>query len=413
MNKIYLILLLSLLATPIPVLGKNPSRDKVYVIELDMNIDAGAADIVSRGIHLANLESSSAATIIRLNTNGGYLISTQRIVDSIKSSEKLVIVYIGPSGARAFSAGAYIAMAANKIVMAQGTAIGAATPTPPETKTVSALKGWMRSLAEAYGRNVTVAERLVTEGLTLTALEAHRYGVAEAIVIDLNDLLERFDLEDSERVTVSSDLRASIFSFVNNPTVVWLLFIAGFIMLLLGLFHPTIVGEASGVVFIVLALFGLGIIEVSPLVMALLIIGASTIFLELKKGHGALAITGMGISLIGLALIYQGEPFIAPQISEYAMGLIGILIAGSVGFYIHKIREVLKVRKAAHDLQNLVGKFGYAKTDIEPSQSGVVFLASDLWTAVADEEIKAGERVRVIGVDGIKLRVERPSEGGE
>jgi membrane-bound serine protease (ClpP class) len=268
----------------------------------------------------------------------------------------------------------------------------------------------MKALAEVHGKDVDVAERFVTESLTLTAKEAYDEGIADVVVSDLDDLLGAFNLRDADVVVVSPDLRTSTLSLLNNPTVIWLLFIAGFILITLGLFHPTFIGEGVGVISIILALYGLGIVGFSPLVIALLVIGASTIFLELKKGHGALAITGVAISIIAIILIYQEEPFITPRISEYAVALVGFTLAGLAGLYIHKIKEILGLRSAVHDLRRLIGSVGEVRVEITPSKSGVVFLASDLWTATSRKEIKAGERVKVIGLDGLKLIVEKIEE---
>ncbi len=379
----------------------------VYLVEVEMTIDAGASDIVSRGIDLANEDSDAELIVIRLNTDGGYLDSTEDIVYSILDSDVDVTVYIGPSGARAFSAGTYIALASKEIAMAGGTVIGAATPIPSDTKVVNAMANWMRTLAELHGRNATAAESLVRDGIALTASDAKRFRIAETIVSDFHDLLLKHDLQDAELKVVSPNLRSQMLSVLNNPTIVWLFFIVGFILVLLGLFHPTFVGEATGIVCIILALFGLDIIGVNPLIFALLVIGASTIFLELKKGHGALAVTGVLISLLAVALVYQGKPFIRPEVSDYVITILGIAFAGFIGFYIHKIRGVLKIREAAHNLENLVGQIGDVRTAIDPPQAGVIFLASDLWTAIADEAIGAGEKVKVVGVEGVKLKVEK------
>ncbi len=407
-SVVALITLSTILLLVFPSVRGNATKN-VYLVEIEMTIDAGASDIVSRGIDLANEDPYAELIVIRLNTNGGYLDSTEDIVYSILNSDVDVTVYIGPSGAKAFSAGTYIAMASGEIAMAGGTVMGAATPIPSETKMVNAMANWMRTLAELRGRNSTVAEGFVRDGMALTASDAERYGVAEVLVDDLNDVLMRHDLQDAELIVISPNLRSQMLSVLNNPTIVWLFFVVGFILVLLGLFHPTFVGEATGIVCIILALYGLDIIGVNPVIFALLVIGASTIFLELKKGHGALAVTGVVISLLAVALVYQGKPFIRPEISDYAITVTGVVFACIVGFYIHKIRGVLRMRVATHNLENLVGQIGDVRMAIEPPQAGVIFLAADLWTTVADEAIGPGEKVKVVGVEGVKLKVEKIS----
>jgi membrane-bound ClpP family serine protease len=168
-------------------------------------------------------------------------------------------------------------------------------------------------------------------------------------------------------------------------------------------------GIASGAVLI-LALLGMGMIGINSAALFLLLIGAMAILLEIKYGHGELAVGGAIITLFAILLMYQREYFIWSL--NYRSMLLGgavllLTTIGVVGFYLQKIREVLMRKEKMHEITLLIGKTGIVRRHISPSKPGVVLVASDLWTATADEEIPANAKVRVISVDGLVLKVER------
>ncbi len=390
-----------------------------YVILINSNIDQGSADIVERGLKAA-LDSGAKAALIQLNTNGGLLGSTEGIVDAMSKAEKAglkVVIYIGPSGARAFSAGAYISMASDFIVMDAGTVIGSASPIlgavdPSErAKITNALASWMQSLAELHGRNQTLARSFVIDGISVTTEEAIRNNIAQAKASSPEDALKAAGVASSPLSYYNADLRSGILSFLSDPVVVSLLSSIGGLLILLDLFHPTIIGTALGLTLIAMSLYGLQIIGLDPLVAALLIAGVGTILLELKKGHGLLALTGVALALTAAAIMIYRAPLLpkAPelQVSSYTLGAAALVGAGIFGFYLHQIRVALGRKPAAHDLKLLVGMEGVAKTELSPGKTGTVLVASDTWTALADGDIAAGEKVRVIEVQGLKLRVKR------
>ncbi len=392
-----------------------------YVIRINSNIDQGSADIVERGLKAA-VDSGAKAALIQLNTNGGLLGSTEGIVDAMTNAEKAglkVVIYIGPSGARAFSAGAYISMASDFIVMDAGAVIGSATPIlgavdPSErAKITNGLASWMQSLAELHSRNQTLARLFVTDGLSATTEEAIRFHIAEAKASSLEDALNKAGVASSPLTYYGADLRSGILSLLSDPVVVSLLSSIGGLLILLDLFHPTIIATALGLTLIAMSLYGLQILGVDALVAALLIAGVGTILLELKKGHGLLALTGVALALTASAIIIYRQPLLpkAPelQIPSITLGVAALVGAAIFGFYLHQIREVLARKPAIHDIKLLVGKEGVAKTELSPGKTGTVLVASDTWTAVADQGIEAGERVRVIEVEGLKLHVKRLS----
>lgn len=396
------------------------SNFAAYVIRINSNIDQGTADLVERELELAR-DTGADAVVIQLNTNGGLLGSTEAIVDAMAQAEKAdvkIVVYVGPAGGRAFSAGAFISMASDYIAMDDGTVIGSSTPIlgtvdPSErTKITNGLASWMQSLAELHGRNQTLARSFVTEGISVTAEEAIRYGIADAKAASPEEALSRVGVASSPLGYVDSDLRSAMLSFLSDPVVVSLLMSVGTLLILVDLFHPTIIATALGVTLMGMSLYGLEILGLQPLVAILLLAGSATILLELKKGHGLLAFTGVALTLIGAAIMISREPLLpkAPEalVPTYVLGAAALVGAAIFGFYMHQIRAALSRKPAAHDLRLLIGMEGLTKTDVGPGKDGVVLIASDLWNASADETVAAGEKVIVTEVKGLKLRVKRP-----
>ncbi len=373
------------------------------VVKVEGTITEGVAEYVVSGLDFA--KSKGLDVLIILNSDGGFLQPTERIVESISSSPLHVAVYI-PSGGRAFSAGAFIALSADKICMGPGSSIGAAEPRPKDEKVINALSSWMKSLAEVSGKNSTAAELFVKKNLALTAEEALRYGIADCMARNTLEALGKMgwpkDVEE-----YYPDARVSFLLIITDPLNAWVIFILGIILVLLGLTHPTFVMEASGTIMIVLGLYAFGLIGASLAAIILMVMGAATIFLELKTGHGLLALTGAVISALGLLLVYESGPLIAPTLSVEAVMVALVVFSGLVGFYLYKIREILAKKTSPLSPENIIGRTGIVKVAIRPGKEGVVLVGSELWTAYSDESIDEGERVRIVGIEGFKVKVVR------
>lgn len=389
------------------------------MININSNIDSGTADIVVRGMQLAQ-NTHAQAVVIQLNTNGGLLGSTETIVDAMTTAEKAgikVVVYVGPQGARAFSAGAFIAMASDYIAMENGTVIGSSTPIlgsvdPSErAKITNGLATWMQTLAELHARNSTLARLFVTDGVSVTSQEAIRLGIANGMASSAEDALGRVGVSSSSVGYLGADFRSSVLSFLSDATVVSLLTAIGGLLIMVDLFHPTIIATALGISLIGMGLYGLEILGLEPLEAALLICGVATILLELKKGHGLLAVTGVGLTLLAAALMIYREPFLPKSpgdlVPTYVLGAGALVGAGILGFYLHQVREALARRPAVNDPKLLIGMTGVTKTDLPSGGMGVVQIAAGTWSATADEMVKAGEKVTVTGIEGLRLHVKR------
>jgi len=379
---------------------------------MDGTIDTGMVDILKRAID--SITSNTKAMIIILNTNGGYLEATEDIVDHILKSPVKTIVYI-PVGGRAFSAGAYISMASERLVMASGSVIGSAEPryiggVETDPKVVNAMAKWMESLAKYRHRNETAAMKMVTQNLDLTVEEAIKYHLADYEADNLDELIQKEGLSGASIIEYKMDARSKFLSIVSDPFIVSTLFFLASILILIEVTHPTYIGGLAAGASLLLALLGAGMIGASTTAAISLILGIIAVLLEAKLGHGGSATAGSILIILAIILLYQREYFIWTfnYTALFIGGIVLIAFIGSiVGFYLRKIREVLKRKKSMLDLSQLIGKRGIAKTDISPSKPGIVHVLSDYWTAYSNEEIKEGESIIVVRVEGLKVYVKK------
>ena len=199
LKKIRLGLLLGLLVftTVSLVTGAQAASPTVDVLHAKGTINPALAKYIERGIGQAE-EDNATACIIQLDTPGGLDISMRDIVKTIVSAQVPVVVYVSPSGARAASAGVFITISAHVAAMAPNTAIGAAHPVSigaegeatmseeMQEKVVNDAAAYIRSIADAHGRNMEWAEKAVRESVSATEQEALRLNVIDMVAPDLN-----------------------------------------------------------------------------------------------------------------------------------------------------------------------------------------------------------------------------------
>ena len=241
-----------------------PAGDEVVVVDLAMDIDGGAEELIRRAVSYATAHGAVRALVLQINTDGGYAHNMQAILDLLASLAEhniTTVAFVAPEGARCRSAGAYIFMACDITAMAPGTSVGACMPVdvagnPAGEKVVNAFAAQMRGLAEARGRNATAAHEMVVENKAFTAEEAHRYGICDIIAEDLNDLLARpeLGLAEAVRIYFEPDLRVRFLSFISNPLVQSLLMWAAVMLIMIDIFHPTFVMTVIALALLAVAL---------------------------------------------------------------------------------------------------------------------------------------------------------------
>jgi membrane-bound serine protease (ClpP class) len=408
-----------------------------YVASLNGNIDPGSADFLASSV--SNAESLCAHSFVFvLTTNGGDGGSMESMVQSISGYQGWggnFTTLVAPQGAFAFSAGAYIAEASNKVVMTPGTTIGSATPIVSgiptgETNTtlrkdINAFASYMATLTGANGRNSTSTRLMVTQGVSYTcqqvsSCDAVKVGAADRVVAatSLQGALSALGVPSSTPVATPG-IRSTLVSVLSDPNVSSLLFLVGVFMILADIYHPTIVLSVIGAAIVATALFGLGVFGASPLSVLLMIIGAAFIFLEVKTQHGISAILGVVVFAFGFLLIWQFPPGPAsgsglppvvfsgiPDLSYALLAALSVaIVVGSL--YLRSIRQGLADRPKVNDPHVLVGKEGVMRSNLTAGRKGVALVAAEEWSVTSAEDLKAGDPVKVKELKGLELVVEK------
>jgi len=391
------------------------------------SINPVSKDLVLRAITQAE-ESQASLLVIELNTPGGLGESMRDIVMAELASVVPIVVFVGPAGARAASAGVLITLAADVAIMAPGTNIGAAHPvdlmgggqeqdeTMTEKMTNDAV-AFAKSIAEERGRNVEWAEAAVRESSSLTASEALAQGVIDLVVADFDELLERLDgytLADGRVLQtaglpvkeVKPSLRERLLGYLADPNIVYVLFILGLYGLIYEFFHPGIgFGLAAGGICLVLAFLGLQILPVNVVGVALVLFGVVLMVLDAFTPTNGILTTGGVVSLlVGSFTLFN--------IHNRAIGLSWSTILLTVGtmtaLFVFIISKGLLIqrRQPVTGKSGMIGAIGNARSDLDPD--GKVFIKGEYWEARSLEgRIHAGDPVVVERLEGRTLLVHR------
>jgi membrane-bound serine protease (ClpP class) len=420
MKKVFLVILFFLLMDCAHAAG-----ERVYVVEVDGVIDTIISDYISRGIAKAEAEGAEAL-IIQMDTPGGLDASMRSIIKNVLDSEVPVVVFIYPSGARAASAGSFIAVASHIAAMTPGTNIGAAHPvaiggeTPVSEKVTNDAAAYMRSIAEKKGRNASLAESFVINSTSLTASEALEGGIIEVIAEDYSSLLNQIDGMEvetragnktlstmkAEREVIPLSTREGFLHVLSDPNIAYLLFIAGFYGIIFELSNPgAILPGVVGGICILLALWSFQALSVSTAGLALIIFAILLFVAETQiPSHGLLTIGGAISLFLGSLLLInvEKEPFV-----RISLGVITTVTLLTTLFFVVAIGFVMKAhrRRPTTGKEGMVGLIGIAKEDLTPE--GEVFIHGERWRARArDGSIQKGKKVKVIEVENLILIVE-------
>jgi membrane-bound serine protease (ClpP class) len=391
------------------------SGNVVVLVDFDVPVDPGSAAFVSRVVTTAQSQSA-AAIVIRMNTPGGSLSDMLSIVSSVSTANESGIptyTFIVPNGLGA-SAGSYIAMATNRILMAPGSEIGPSTPIVvggtalEQNHTQAAMLDFLTSLAEKWGRNSTAVFQMVQSDQAFSASEAVAVHVADGTANSLSDALSQLGLSGNPQVSLSEDLYEQIISALSNSVLDGILFLVGVIAVVVDVYHPTVLLTIVGVIAIVAGLVGAEIIDASLLGIVILILAAALIVAELKLGHGFALIAGVVLGAFGiyyLTLGLQYSPSPVTGLTEIELGLL-VVFGVIIGLYIRWVIGPLRWRSKLTGPEAMIGKTGVAVTDLKPK--GEVRVEGEIWRAESlSGDIAKGERVTVKALKGLVFMVEK------
>ena len=439
---IFLALFTAMLA--LGIAGPALSQERhALVAEVDGMINPVTQRYISRVIDKGEKDGSEVV-IIKLDTPGGLLNSTRKIVEDLLSDRTPTVVYVHPPGARAASAGTFITAAANFAVMAPGTNIGAAAPVAgggediPETlksKVVEDTLALMRSIAELRNRNSEALEDTVTEPnpRAYDTQQAVELRVVDFVAENISDLLRQIDGKTLETESgtrtlntqglVLRDIKMNFIEkflfFLADPNVSFILLSLGGLGLVVELFNPgLIIPGVVGVILLIFAFLSFGNLPVNWAAVGFIILAGVLLIAEVfVAGFGVLGVGAIVSFTFGGLLLFSS--FGAPSPTMPSVGvslwLLGC-IAGAftlLGFWF--LRTVVQSRRAERRVgrpppSSLVGALGVATEDLSPR--GTVHVQDEEWTAVTEGDIfiERGERVKVLKVEGTVLTVARLGE---
>ena len=434
----WIILLLSVVMVALGTLGPALAAERhALVAKVDGMINPVTQRFISRVVDKGEKDGAEVV-IIKLDTPGGLLRSTQKIVQDLLSDRVPTVVYVSPPGGRAASAGTFITAAANFAVMAPGTRIGAAAPVAgggediPDTlksKVVEDATALMRLIAEQRNRNSEALEDTVTEPepQSYTDREAVELEVVDFIARDVGDLLEQIDgstveLTSGPRTLNTRDLALreinmtfieKFLFFLADPNVAFILLSLGGLGLVIELWTPGLVGPGIvGVILLMLAFLSLGNLPVNWAAVGFVGLAVVLLVAELYvSGFGILGIGAIVSFIFGGLLLFDS---FGPRSPAEAKVGVNLWLLGSIGsaftlLGVWVLRTMAQSRRAGRELVSppspLIGAVGVVTTDLAPR--GMVQVQDGIWTAIAEDDIviKTSEKVRVISVDGLILTV--------
>ena len=424
----FLIFLLILLLLP----HANADSKKVYVAEIQGIIAQGTVNQFEKAIDEAK---DGEALIIILDTDGGMANAMEKIIKKIENSPVPIVIYIAPSGAKAFSAGTFILMASHVAAMANTTLIGACQPRSvnpatglPEKadeKVVRAYAAMMKNLALSHGRNVSMAEKFVTENVVLNEREAYENGTIEIVAGSVGELIKELDgmkvTVRGERKTLATSnstierikwsFRDIFINYISDPQIASILFTIGMFGLIFGFLTPGFhLPETIGAISVILSLYGFSFIGVN--VAGILLISLAFIFFVIEAftpTFGFWTAAAIITFIFGIMLMPAEKAMHEMPLNWYlAFRVASLVIAIFItAFFSYALMKAIKAKRAKPKIgeDELVGKKGVAITDISPK--GQVKVDGKIWRAEAEEEIKEGEEIIVVSQQRLTLKVRR------
>ena len=406
--------------------GVSAAAGEVRVLRVDGIINPVSARYLVRGIEEA-ADEGDAAVLIELDTPGGLLDATQEITGAMLNARLPVIVYVTPAGTHAASAGTFITMAAHVAAMAPSTRIGAATPVSGEgqeipddlrTKIINDTAVYARSIAEARGRNADWAEDAVRDGVSVGAQEAVELDVVDLVAVDRAELLDAIDgtmvrlLDDdvtlatagAEVVEAPMSPFEEFLKVLSDPNIALILLSLGTLGIYFELSNPgAFFPGIFGAIALILALFSLGTLPINYAGLALLVFGLVLLGAEIWVASGGVLGIGGGIAFVLGALILVDDTQ-APFLEISRPLIFGITLA-LVAFVLFALRAVMRTRRRPAFIGggDMVGREGSVRG------TSSVFVEGELWRArlaSADATLMPGDRVRIIGREGLDLIVE-------
>lgn len=450
MRRILLLLFCAVAALSAAAKGEVTLAPHAALIDLDGPIGPATSGYFDKAQRRA-IESGAGLILLRIDTPGGLDGAMRDIIKDILASPVPVVAWVGPDGARAASAGVYILYASHLAAMAPATNLGAATPVqiggsspvpasdkpkkdskdkpaqdPPEPPSGDAMQkkivndavAYLRSLAALRGRNADWAERAVREGASLPAPDALKQKVIDLVAADLPELLRKIDGRTLQTASgtvtlktagmaiepIKPDWRFRFLAIITNPTIAYLLMLAGIYGLLLEGYHPgAVLPGVVGAICLLLALFAFQLLPVNYVGLALILLGVVLMIAEaLAPTFGALGFGGVIAFVFGSILLMDID------VPGYGVnrGIIGGIAIGASGLLGLTLYLLYRARRSPVTTGDAVALGHVVEITEFESGQGWAKLGGERWRVVSTAALQPGQRARVRRVDGLTLTVD-------
>jgi membrane-bound serine protease (ClpP class) len=407
--------------------SKESAAPHVDLIAIDGSINPAVDDYIRENIAKAK-SNGARALIIQLDTPGGLLSSTRTIVKEIFAAPIPVIVYVAPSGAGAGSAGVFITMSGHVAAMAPGTNIGAAHPVGGGGQEVKGVMGekienftasFSETIARQRGRNAEWAIQAVRKSVSITEKEALKLNVIDIVARDIEDLLKQSDgrkvdldgrphtlaLKDATVARHEMSLKQRVINTIADPNIAYLLLMAGILGLYMEFSHPGVIFPGvAGAICLILALISLQVLPFNHAGLALIFLGVALLVGEaFLPSFGVLGVGGVISLALGSFLLFDtqdsGVEVDRPIIWTAVATLASFVFA--ISYLVYRSQRA----KPTLGIEGMLGEVGDVRIKLNPA--GKIFVRGEYWNAEADGEIDVGEKVEVVGCEGLNLKVRR------
>ena len=403
------------------------AAEKVSLIKIDGAIGPATASYIARSIDEAQKQTAQCL-LIQLNTPGGLLDSTQKIVQSFLGSPIPVVVYVSPTGATATSAGCFITLAASIAAMAPATTIGAAHPVSigglggGEEKTDDTMKQKLENFSVSYieaiagkrQRNVEWAKSAVKESASISADKALQLKVVDLIAVDLADLLKQLNgrVADGKTlktigagiVEIGMSPSERVFQSLWRPEVMFILMLIAIYGIIAEVTTPgAILPGVAGAIALILFLYMAAILPVNITGLVLVALALMLFIIDVyAPTHGVLTIGGIIAFFVGsLMLFNQADPLF-----RLSLGYIIPATAITAAFFLFVIGKGLRAQRlpVRTGVEALIGKTATALTPID-SHGGRIFIEGEYWNAMSETPIEKDQAAEIIGVQGLTIKL--------
>jgi len=407
----------------------SATPQSIRVLKVDGTIVPITGDYIERGISQAE-DENAAVCIIELDTPGGLLDTTERIVQKIMNASVPVVVYVSPKGAWAASAGTFITLSAHIAAMTPGTTIGAAHPVAaggeeiPEDqmkKITEFSAKWMKTIAEERGRNIEEAQLAVTESKSFTDVDALNANLIDLRADNLQSLISQINgrkvtlangaevtinTTDYEMTTQEMNAIERFLHAISDPNIAYVLLSIGSIGIIAEIYNPgAIFPGVAGAISLLLAFYSLGVLNANMGGILLVLLSFGLFIAEFFTPNFGILTAGGVISLVlGSLILFPGEGKLF-QVSPWLIATITIIV---VAFFVFAVQRVIRAhhRQAFTGREELSGKIAIVKRALEPE--GMVLFKGELWTAISESgRVEPGEEVIINKVDSLKLYVSK------